>query len=259
MKTAFLTAAALAVSACAAAGDPETESLQQAATAEPENYYAIHLSGLCSTQWEGGKGNGFLGTFEGITSISAQVDQTTSMEVATADFARTLDTYCTGNNWCYVFTYSNGGAVASRTLSLYETTWNILWVLSSASNEGGSEIGGTGWVGEVFGGCELAGHIGPSDHRGGWNHNDTGGTTFYMVGGYANFAPWMQSWFLPGEDDGAVAYHSAGGYNDTYSTSNLCGDEGAHWANHVAAYSCEGFDLDHFEMQNQGVCLAGGC
>ena len=221
--------------------------------------YALHVGGVCSTGFLGGKGNAQLGSWDGIVSIDTSVDQTSNMSQATADMKTALDTYCTGADWCYVFTYSNGGATLSRTLALHDTPWNIVWSVNTASNEGGSEIGGTGWVGEIFGGCTLAGHIGTSDHRSGWNHNDTNGTVMYTLGGYKSMVPWLQSAFLPGEDDGAVAYHSAGGYNDTYRTSTLCGSESSRYDNHVPAFTCEGLYLNHIDMKSEGICHTGGC
>ncbi len=219
--------------------------------------YRIHVGGMCSTQFLGGKGGGTLGNWSGSTSINAAVDQRNSMSTATTQLAGILNQYCTGSNWCYLYTYSNGGAVISRTLSLYSTNWNIGYVLNSASNEGGSEIGGTGWVGEIFGGCTLAGHIGTSDHRSGWNHDDTNGETIYGTGGYDGW--WYSSGFLPGEDDGAVAYHSAGALNDTYNVDWLCYQSQYHYSNHYTAWTCEGYDLDHYGMKMKGICMTGGC
>src|SRR5262249_58539446 len=91
-----------------------------------------------------------VGHWPGETSINAPIDQRSSMATATAQMAATLDSYCTGNNLCYVYVYSNGGAVMSRTLALYSTAWNIGFVAASASNEGGSELGGAGYIAPRF-------------------------------------------------------------------------------------------------------------
>ena len=214
-------------------------------TGDGKHFVALHVNGVCSTSWENGKAPAPLGTFSDVESVSAKVDQTGDMEKATADLRKSLDENCTGNNWCYVITYSNGGATMSRVLSLFENVWNIVWVYSIASNEGGSEVGGTGWVGSTFGGCKLTGKIGTTDHRAGWNHNDTGGVNFYMTGGNDCMFPYVQCAILPGEDDGAVAYHSSGGYNDTYSTETLCGNSDNHFHFHEAAFACDGYDLSH--------------
>ncbi len=218
--------------------------------------YNIHVGGICSTQWEGGKGGGYLGSWAGETSISAPVDQNDSMATATAQLAGTFDRYCTGGNICYVYAYSNGGATVSRTLSLYATAWNIGYVVASASNEGGSQLGGTGWLGEVFGGCYLAGHIGPSDHRNGWNHNDTHGRTVGAIGGNGWLAPYAQSSVLPGHDDGAVSTASAGGNSSSSGVDSLC--NGAKYTNHQIWWSCEYGSLNHYDLKMKGVCNDGG-
>ncbi|MFT3692665.1 MAG: hypothetical protein QM831_05960 [Kofleriaceae bacterium] len=218
--------------------------------------YDIHMGGICSTGFSGGNGNGRLGNWAGEVSVDAYVDQNNSMATASAQFASVLDTYCTGGNLCYVYTYSNGGAVLSRTLSLYGNTWNIGYAVIAASNEGGSELGGTGWLGQVFGGCYLAGHIGPSDHRNGWNHYETRGDVFGMIGGDGWLAPYAQSSILPGHDDGAVSEASSGGYNTTGSFSNICG--GGKYTNHQAWWSCEYGSLNHYDMKEKGVCNDGG-
>ena len=49
--------------------------------------YNIHLGGMCSTQWEGGKGGGYLGSWANETSVSAYVDQRDSMATATEQLA----------------------------------------------------------------------------------------------------------------------------------------------------------------------------
>lgn len=224
--------------------------------AQAANYF-IHVGGVCSTGFLGGKGGGYLGSFADYTSINAAVDQRDSMSTATAQMRTTLDTYCTGSNWCKIYTYSNGGAVISRTLSIYSTDWNIYWVLNSASSEGGSELSSTGWAAEIFLGCGLAGDITPSDHRNGWNHNDTNNNTIYQIGGYDGW--WYTSAFLPGEDDGAVAFHSAAGLISTYSVSWMCYASQYHWTNHVIAWTCSGYDLDHYGMKMKGICNLGGC
>src|ERR1051325_3432689 len=112
--------------------------------------FDIHVGGICSANF-----GSTLGHWTGETSINAPIDQTTSMATATTQMAATLDRYCTGNNLCYVYVYSNGGAVMSRTLALFSTAWNIAYVAAAASNAGGSELGGTGFIAQVFGQCAL--------------------------------------------------------------------------------------------------------
>jgi len=220
-----------------------------AAQAEVVN---IHVGGICSTDF-----GSTLGQWAGQTSINASIDQRNSMATATSQMKALLDQRCTGNNICYIYVYSNGGAVMSRTLALFSTPWNIGYVASAASNEGGSEIGGTGFIGEIFGGCALAGHIGTSDHRNGWNHNDTHGVITGQVAGNGWLAPFVQSSLLPGHDDGAVSEASAGGYASAGSHSSIC-DSSPKYANHQAWYSCEYGSLNHLQMKLKMVCVDGG-
>lgn len=214
--------------------------------------FDIHVGGICSTDF-----GSPLGQWPGETSISAPIDQRSSMATATAQMAATLDRYCTGDNLCFVYVYSNGGAVMSRTLALFSTPWNIAYVAAAASNEGGSELGGTGFLAQVFGQCALAGHIGTSDHRNGWNHNDTHGVVTGMVAGNGWLAPFVQSAVLPGHDDGAVSEASAGGYASTAGRSSIC-DAAPKYANHQAWFSCEYGSLNHLDMKLKMICNDGG-
>jgi hypothetical protein len=213
--------------------------------------FNIHVGGICSTDF-----GSTLGRWAGETSINAPINQRDSMATATAQMVTTLNTHCTGNNLCYIYVYSNGGAVMSRTLALNSTAWNIGYVAATASNEGGSELGGTGFIGEIFGGCALAGRIGVSDHRNGWNHNDTHGVVTGMVAGNGWLAPFVQSAVLPGHDDGAVSMASAGGYSQAGSRSSTC--ETGKYANHQSWFSCEFGSLNHSQMKLKMICLDGG-
>lgn len=216
------------------------------------NTYRIQVGGICSTNF-----GSTVGQWSGQTSINAAIDQRDSMATATSNMVSVLNQYCTGSNLCYVYVYSNGGAVMSRTLALNSTAWNIAYVAASASNEGGSELGGTGYIGEVFGGCTLAGHIGVSDHRNGWNHNDTHGIVTRMIAGDGWLSPYVQSSILPGHDDGAVSEASAGGYASAGSHSSIC-ESGTKYANHAAYYSCEYGSLNHLQMKLKMICNEGG-
>ncbi len=235
---------------------------------EPNKAFFIHVGGMCSQRFSGGKGGGGLANFDDRVNVDAEVDQRDSMSVAVPQMRAVLDTYCTDDSWCNVYTYSNGGAVVSKTLSIYDSSrWNILWVLSAASNEGGSELSGsfTATLGDTLGiSCNISNNMSPSDHRAGWNHNDTGGTTFYLVGGYDE---WWYTGSFPDffdgmANDGAVPYHSSAGMNDTYFVSDddpwLCYKPEYHYENHSIAWACKGQDADHNVMKNKGIELLGG-
>ena len=102
---------------------------------------------------------------------------------------------------------------------------------------------------DIFGPCDYAGHLGVSEVRNAYNHNDTNGETVYHIGGYDGW--WYTSWLLPGEVDGAVAYHSAGANTSVVSTSSMC--RTPKWTNHRAAWTCQGYHEDHFQMKDRFI------
>jgi len=223
--------------------------------------YALHVGGICSQYFT--QGGGRLGNWPGITSVDLVVDQRTSMVTASSQLKSKLDLYCTGGNNCYIFAYSNGGAVVSKTLATYDVNYNIVWVGNAASNEGGSELSGS-QIQALLGGltstdCPLASNISPTDQRGGWTHDDTNGTILYMTAGeVAAYQSLIALWpFVLGENDGVVGFHSAGGKAQDEATSNVC--TGVHYTNHVVPWACDGFYAkDHFGMKMLYILRAGG-
>jgi len=203
--------------------------------------YVLHLGGMCSQGWNDRYANA-----AGYTPIDVKAVQTNHSGLA--DSSTTLNVYlnqcCTGTNLCYVLNYSGGDAVMGHRFANSSTNWNLNWVGTSAGAGGGSELSGND-AAEAWGPCDYANHLGTSEARNAYNHNDTNGETVYHIGGYDGW--WYSSWLLPGEDDGAVAYHSAGAITSTVSTSNLC--TAPKWSNHVIAWTCSGYDLDHYEMK----------
>jgi hypothetical protein len=225
--------------------------------------YNIHVGGVCSTQFTNGKGAASaVGYWPGEVSINAWVDQRSSMSTATSNLKTVLDQYCQGSNSCWIYTFSNGAAVLSRVLATYSTAWRIVSVRNSAGNGGGTEIAGTGWIGDAFGGCSLAGSSSllPSAIRNGWNHNDTNGVPFVHIGGTGTI--WWSlgttHLLLPGTDDSVVAFHSAGGMSSAGSFSNLC--SGPKYSNHIVWSSrCAGESNHHLNISRKFVCIDGGC
>ncbi|MCA9620820.1 MAG: hypothetical protein KC731_17475 [Myxococcales bacterium] len=262
---------------CAIDGPVESDGVAEAvprsapaAAMAAEGETMIHVGGICSQHFADpeSKGGGALGHWAGVASVDAWVDQRASMGQAVADLSKTLDRQCRGDAWCYVYAYSNGGAVVSRTLAQQDAErWNILWVFTTASNEGGSELSG-GLGAQAAAGlglsCDLAARISPSDHRAGWNHNDTAGNQFYGIGGTDEwwYTGGFPDFFGGDANDGAVAVHSSAGLNDTYAVPDddpwLCYTPEAHYDNHGVAYRCDGYDLDHHAMKMQGIWELGG-
>jgi hypothetical protein len=233
--------------------------------------YNLHVGGVCSTNFADGKASDNNLTQDGLgywvneTSVHASVNQTSSMATAAADLKARLDTYCLNGHLCYIYTYSNGAATLSKVLSTYSTAWNIGYAYNAGSNEGGSELSATDWLAEFIAGCSLAGGVTPGVMRvSSWNHNDTNGETIYQVGGdiTSSWALWWAtSGFLPGEDDGIVALHSAGGATcgggtSGCSISDMCA--AARWSNHSIVGTCYGYNLDHAAMKRKAICNDGG-
>ena len=211
--------------------------------AQGSNYF-LHIGGMCS--------NGFVGNnaprmanISGFTSVDVLTSQNAGngTQTASSDLVGYLNQYCTGNNTCKIMNYSNGDNVIGYTFANSSTNWNIEYVTSTAGAGGGSEISIDSWIAEGIGGCELARHLGVSETRNLYNHYDTPVTTYHIAG----LSGGLQSFMLPGEDDGAVAFHSAGAFTDSWGETSLCSRP--HFTNHVITYTCDGYSLGHSEMK----------
>jgi hypothetical protein len=195
-----------------------------------------------------------------------------------ATIRNALDTYCTGNNWCYVACHSAGCAQIGYALALYGTTggvdsWNIYWIAAAGSAEGGSELAA---LSDLIGGVvPLDEDLDPSVIRQMYDHDATNGVSHYMFAGagYSDSEPKADAdgALLPGDDDLVVAYHSSCGVNNTAytgthtwcnSTDFICTGNslslGSHsylWQDHVIEYLDTGGNYSHFiGDSNEGIC-----
>lgn len=205
--------------------------------------YILHVGGMCSQGW-----NDRLANKSGYTSIDVKAVQTNHSGLSDGSYTAGvyLDQCCTGSNLCYVINYSGGDNVIGHRLANSSTNYNINWVGTSAGAGGGSALSGN-LLADIFGPCDYSGHLGRSEARNSYNHNDTNGETTYLIGGHDGW--WYTSWLLPGEDDGAVAFHSAGAVNYVTGTSSMC--KSPKYTNHVPAWTCSGYNLDHYEMKTK--------
>lgn len=213
--------------------------------------YILHLNGQCSQNWLDGKGGGRLSIATGYISINAVVDNTQSVAYSASQFkTKYLDVYCTGSNWCYIVNYSAGDAIMGYINGIYAPSWNVAYVLTSAGASGGSEIAGSFTA--LFA-CNITNDLSVSKIRNMYNHNDTNGNIVYRIGGYKGI--FGSSLLLPGEDDGAVAYHSAGGCvtAGSYTNLNAC----THWTNHLIYGATAGYYLDHYGVKMKFISLLG--
>ena len=128
------------------------------------------------------------------------------------------------------FIIPEGSCLAATLPTAVGGCWQIYWQLES------SVIG-------LF--AQVMPHEPAGEHYVGADH--------VYIGGYDGW--WYTSWLLPGEDDGAVAYHSAGAVNYTASTSSMC--KSPKYTNHYAAWTCTGYNKDHYGMKTKFISKIG--
>jgi hypothetical protein len=196
-----------------------------------------------------------------------------------------LDCYCTGTNWCYIATHSAGNLMIGYTLAMYggttrykknaspasdgscansdgttQTGWNIKWVNVAAGAAGGSELANAGdWALSE----PLVSDLKTGTARAMYDHNNTRAKMFYL---WAGAKGTLYSFVLPGQDDEAVAYHSAGGISGSGGGSYcnpsdwFCNDltlgtaaaEGgrAKWTNHSVVFRDDAEAYNHYTNGN---------
>lgn len=170
---------------------------------------------------------------------------------------RVLYANCRGDNECQIVCHSAGCYATDYFLSRYgwvTDTYdvNIKVVNAFASASGGSELANLAfWESN-----SMVAALKTGTARS-FNHNINAGVPSFHAAGYDGW--WYSSWLLPGEDDGAVAFHSACGKNSTGSYDD-CKYDGAEWSNHYittenhSGYSSskQGYDRDHSTIKDAG-------
>ena len=226
-------------------------------------------------------------TAAGVNKKSINWDGYNNIATTNGIIRDALDCYCTGPNWCYVAAHSAGNLQIGYALSLYgtssrnqktaspnasgqcansgagtQTGWNIKWVDVAGGAAGGSELANSGdWALSE----PLVSDLKTSTARAMYNHNATGGRSFYM---HAGARGTLYSFVLPGQDDEAIAYHSAGGVAGSGGASLcnpadwFCNDltlgsaanEGgsAKWSNHVLKFRDDSESVNHYTGGNWG-------
>jgi hypothetical protein len=226
-------------------------------------------------------------TAAGVNKRAVNWDGRSSISAENGKIRNALDCFCTGSNWCYINVHSAGDMHIGYALSLFGNTdrskkdarpgadgvcgntdgtkqrgWNIKWVHVASGASGGSELADIGgWAT----GEPLSTDLKTANARVLYNHNNTAGVTFFR---YAGAKGGVQSALMPGEDDGAVAYHTTGGcsavgrYGNKYertlftTTHELtlgtaaCGDGTPKWNNHTVALRDASVLYDHFANGN---------
>ena len=268
----------------------------------------LAFAGLASatnyTLWiNGRKGGGGVGNYAdfaywgpaamdaGVNKKAVNWDGRSSIASQSGLIRNALDCFCTGANWCYIATHSAGDLLIGYTLANYggstrvkknaqpnasgvcgngdgssQTGWNIKWIASAAGSGGGSELADIGsWTTSE----PLVQDLRVRTARAMYNHNDTRGIWFWM---YAGADGGLTSGFLPGQDDGVEAYHSAGAVAGS-SGGSYCNPhdwfchvltlgpdpaEGGHakWANHWVAFRDDGENYNHYTDGHWGGITA---
>lgn len=126
-----------------------------------------------------------------------------------------LEAQCKGTNYCTIICHSAGCYATEYFIDKSATAYNIRRIWASSSAAGGSELANAAfWTS-----TGMVEALKTGNARGSYNHNNTRGVGVYAIAGYE--ATWTgASVILPGEDDGAVAYHTTCGINTTGSYSN---------------------------------------
>ncbi len=136
---------------------------------------------------------------------------------AQTNLTTAMNTYCKGIDTCKIICHSAGCYATEYWLANLGATasskgYKISVVTALAAASGGSELASSldgitfGWGGNAMDKSLIV-----STARSRYNHNNTGGITIAHVPGYKGMAG--ASAILPGEDDYAVAYHSACAYS----------------------------------------------
>ena len=158
---------------------------------------------------------------------------------------------------CRIVNHSMGGLVTGYVIANYNrsNTYNIQYVSSLVSAEGGSELAN---IGDPILRTLNAFTLGLSDFflsfpdavrilrtsaaRSAYDHNRNNGVSFYHIAGNTPF-PWylgFVNWVFPGKHDSVVAMHTTCGYRDIKKFSR-CGGEtittGALWWKKKRTYS----------------------
>lgn len=253
--------------------------------------YSLWINGRSNSSAQYGNYADFIywgpsSTAAGVNKKAVNWDGYNKISVQNYRIRDALDCFCTGNNWCYIAAHSAGNLQTGYALSLYggstrniknaspnssgvcgdaggtQTGWNIKWVNIAAGAAGGSELADIGsWAVSD----PLTTDLKTATARAMYDHNQTRAKWFYM---YTGAKGTLYSGTLPGQDDEAVAYHSAGGIAGSGGRSLcnpsdwLCNDlnlgtaanEGGStkWSYHNVKFRDDGEAYNHYTNGNWG-------
>ena len=229
--------------------------------------YVVHVHGRGSSGW----GNNPMYASPGWQTVGVSYNATTAtLAQANAQLRPQLASFCSGDNTCIVVAYSNGALQLGYTQANYpEVLENALHIQTGGSAAGGTELLNN-WTSEVaswFGQSYPSGvdaTLTVSAARNAYNHSLSAGIPTYHLGANTDWSDklfWVTAAFLPGNDDGAVAFHSAFGCTGSGSQKETCGKFSGHftdlWATAAGnARSCpKGVcnSIDHGEIDDRAA------
>lgn len=140
-----------------------------------------------------------------------------------------IKTYCGGSNSCVIQCHSAGCMAMDRYFRNGSARRNLRWVVFAGSASGGSEMADLKLWHSKYPIDEAL----KTGNARSWNHNSSPVSLYHFAGYKGN----VFSWRLPGEDDGAVAFHSGCGYAAKRSETT-CSSGRSKWTRHYyRAYS----------------------
>ena len=223
----------------------------------------------------------------GVNKRAVNWDGYNSIATQNGTVRNALDCFCTGQNWCYIATFSAGDPMMGYALANYgnsrrkvknaipnaagvcgdaggatQAGWNIRFVMAAAGAAGGSELSDYGrWTT----GEPLVHDLKTTTMRAMYNHNQTRGVMFFM---FAGAKGGLDAFILPGQDDEAIAYHSSGAVSGSSGgaycnprdwfcndlTIGLGANEGgaAKWNMHELTFRDDGEVFKHYLNGNWG-------
>lgn len=166
-----------------------------------------------------------------------------------------IKTYCSNGNKCSIICHSAGCYAMDYYFATQTAARSINWVVFAGSASGGSELANL--TSGPLPNNNMTAALRTSNARS-FNHNNSP-VTLYQIAGYKG-AAW--SFALPGEDDDAVSFHSACGYNKTGNMTHCNdGNNGKYtrhstYCNSKGALTCntgkQAYYGDHSRMQCVG-------
>lgn len=166
-----------------------------------------------------------------------------------------IKTYCSGGNKCSIICHSAGCYAMDYYFATQTASRSINWVVFAGSASGGSELANL--TSGPLPNNKMTAALRTSTARS-FNHNKSP-VTLYQVAGYKG-AAW--SFALPGEDDNAVSFHSACGYNKTGNMTHCADGKNGKYTRHSTycnsrgALTCntgkKAYYGDHSRMQCVG-------